>query len=127
MILIFSIVNLFFFFVSAHYCKNKTFGWKCMHSCNCKNNEKCNSVTGACRNGCREGFYGINCLLRKFRFFFFFFFFFLINFFSDTVCCIIFTYFLSSNSPTEISLTHSYLYPSIKVVQPYNSTNMAIA
>lgn len=46
-------------------CKNKTFGWKCMHTCNCKYNAKCNPVTGECPTGCKEGFYGTNCKLNN--------------------------------------------------------------
>jgi hypothetical protein len=59
--------NLFLNLITE--CMPGKFGAHCSKRCGwCKNDETCHHRTGLCQGGCKAGFYGDNCSIRKFHY-----------------------------------------------------------
>ncbi|XP_052826195.1 receptor-type tyrosine-protein phosphatase T isoform X1 [Octopus bimaculoides] len=51
--------------VPKRNCTEGKFGWRCLSLCNCRHKRSCDPLTGACPDGCKNNFYGKNCLLKN--------------------------------------------------------------
>ena len=65
------IINLYLLLITD--CDDFLYGIQCLGRCNCLNpTEICNTMTGHCKSGCPNGWFGSSCNSKPFTFIFYY-------------------------------------------------------